>query len=141
MISTGIHFDRVIADVASLTSIVYVSIVGRTFRRDIKVRKEQEQHLDDVIKGVAEAPGVEARPSLVQRLKSVEDGYRALDKKTDSQNEVLDKILGQLQDGSVLMGKIDQLQVAFMSHLEGHARDVANVAAHPQPRRRQPRQQ
>jgi len=131
----AIHFDRIIADVASLTSILYVSIVGRTFRRDMKVRKEQEQHLDDVIKGVAEAPGVEARPSLVQRLAAVEEGYKKLDKKTDDQNVVLEKILGQLQDGSALMGKIDVLSTAFMTHLEGHARDIPKSSG-TQPRRR-----
>ena len=125
------HLDRVISDVAALASIVYVSYSARTFRRETRRMKQdsaiaqaQSQHFEDVLKGVEAGPGIEARPSLVQRMAALEASHQALNAKTDQQNIVLAKILGLLtpNHGSSLPDKVDMLNDTILSHLESHAK-------------------
>lgn len=127
MTIAALHLDRILADFASLAAIVYSSFMARNFRKDVAQRKEQEQHFEDVLKGVEKAPGIEARPSLVERLGGVEAAYAKLDRKTDDQNKVLVQILTEV-------GKIDKLNGAFITHLENHAAKPATRT--PPPRRR-----
>jgi hypothetical protein len=130
----------VVSDLAALASIVYVTYSARTFRRESRRLKEdsaaalvQAQHFEDVLKGVDAGPGIEARPSLVQRMASLEESHKTLDRKTDAQNVVLAKILGLLtpNHGSSLPDKVDQLTETVVHHLEAHSDNPP-----PSPRRR-----
>lgn len=140
------HLDRVISDVAALSSIVYVSYSARTFRRETRRMKQdsataqaQSQHFEDVLKGVEAGPGIEARPSLVQRMAALEASHQALNIKTDQQNVILAKILGLLtpNHGSSLPDKVDFLNESMLSHLETHAKPENRP--NPQRNRRSPR--
>lgn len=141
------HFDRVLSDLAAFASIIYVGYSARTFRRqtrqmqaDSAKAQAQSQHFEDVLKGVEAGPGIEARPSLVQRMAKLEDSHQTLVDKTDQQSVVLNKIFAQLQPdhGSSLADKVDALTDRMLDHLSLHAEPTPPPK--PQQRRRpQPR--
>ena len=116
MISFADQIDRVIADMAASGSIIYVTLMSRAMRREQKQSREEQRQFWDVLKGVQPAPGIEERPSLVERLASLEKETTNTSQLNIGQNQTLERIVQDLGK----LDKIDELTKALLNHLENH---------------------
>ena len=130
MIALADQFDRFVSDLAASASVVYVTIMSRSMRKEQRASRDEQRQFWDVLKGVQPAPGIEERPSLVERLASLEKETTRTSMLNEGQNATLEHIVQELAK----LDKIDELTKALLNHLENHPPKVAA------PRRRQPPQ-
>lgn len=107
-----------IADTVAVFSLVYSAYAVRGFRKESKEKRGEDQRFLDTLKGVKKMPGVEEKPSLVER-------FVVLEKKTDDQSVILKEILNQLapDHGTSLVSKVDSLNGVFIDHLGNHSEE------------------
>ena len=128
MIALGDQFDRFVSDLAASASVVYVTIMSRSMRKEQRASRDEQRQFWDVLKGVQPAPGIEERPSLVERLASLEKETTRTSMLNEGQNATLEHIVQELAK----LDKIDELTKALLNHLENHPPKLAT------PRRRTP---
>ena len=129
--ANGLHADRVIADVAALASVLYVAFSTRTWRREVKTHREEQQRFLDVLQGVKQGPGIEERPSLVERTAAIERHNTEVQTRLTAQDAMLQRIFAEVTGTgpNSLAANVSRLNETLQDHLTAH------IAA-PQPRQR-----
>ena len=119
-----IHLDRIVADLSSLAAILYTSLMYRSYRKETIRTAERERQYNDVLKGVSAGPGIEARPSLVERLGGIEKQFVA---SNAAQTRLLDEILSQIKPvgGPSLLERIEKVNALVIDHLAFHAKNIS----------------
>jgi len=133
--SSGLHIDRVIADVAALASVLYVAFSTRVWRKEVRSHRDEQQRFLDVLQGVSKGPGIEERPSLVERTATIERHNTEIQTRLTTQDTMLQRIFAEVTGTgpNSLAANVSRLTETLQDHLSAHIAEPP-----PRPRTRRP---